>query len=603
MAEDLLTHYQRELTYIRRLAGEFADAHPKIAGRLRLSGEATDDPFVARLIEAFAYLNARVRTKLDDDFPELTDALIGVLYPHYLAPIPSMAIARFDCQADMTGPYHLPPGMEINTETVAGDTCLFRTAYPLTLWPIALDTVAFGARPMTAPPNPRAAGAAAILRVGLRCLGDAATFSSLGIDNLRFYLSGPAQQALPLYELIHNNCVSVALADGPTDPNPVILPPRAIKPVGFGPDEGLLSYPARSHLGYRLLTEYFAFPEKFLFFDLEGLEAKTLMDAGRRLEIFFYLNRGSADLERSIGQDSLALGCSPIVNLFPLRAEPIAVTQLASEYRVVPDSRRPVSTEVYSIESVEGSDTQGQATRFEPFYAMHHGGGQKAYWHATRRPGRRGEGGTEVFLSLVDEAFDPAARPGMTLSTEILCLNRDLPSRLPFGGGQPRLAPAEAPAALRGITCMTPPTPTLRPALGKHGRWRLVSHLALNHLSLTDDAGGLEALREILRLYDFRDAPETRAIIDSVLKVSSRRGSARMPGDALGGFARGVDVTIEFEGERFSAAGLYLFASVLERFLGLYCSVNSFSRLTATIRGRPQPLKRWPARAGETVLL
>lgn len=602
MAEDLLAHYQRELTYIRRLAGEFADAHPTIAGRLRLSGEATDDPFVARLIEAFAYLNARVRTKLDDDFPELTDALIGVLYPHYLSPIPSMSIVRFDCAPDLTAAYQLPAGFEVNTETVAGDTCLFRTAYPVTLWPIAIDTVAFGARPMAAPPNARAAGTTAILRIGLKCLGDAVTFSSLGLDRLRFYLSGPAQQALPLYELIHNNCVSVALAEGPTDPNPVILPARAIKPVGFGADEGLLPYPARSHQGYRLISEYFAFPEKFLFFDLEGIEAKTLMQSGKRLEIFLYLNRTSADLERSVGVESLAIGCSPIVNLFTLRAEPIAVNQATADYRVVPDSRRPMATEVYSIVEVEGSDAQGQSTRYEPFYAMR-GGGRRAYWHADRRPGRPGDPGTEVFLSLVDEAFDPAATTGTTLSTEILCLNRDLPSRLPFGGGHPRLTPAEAPAAVRRVQCLTPPTPTLRPSLGKHGRWRLISHLALNHLSLTDDAGGLDALRQILKLYDFRDAPETQAIIDSLLKVSSRRGSARIPGDALGGFARGVDVTIEFDGERFTATGLYLFASVLERFLALYCSVNSFSRLTARVRGRPQPLKRWPARAGETVLL
>ena len=603
MAEDLLAHYQRELTYIRRLAGEFADAHPKIAGRLRLSGEATDDPFVARLIEAFAYLNARIRTKLDDDFPELTDALIGVLYPHYAAPIPSMAIARFDCRADMRGAYRIPQGTEVSTEAVDGEACQFRTGYPLTLWPIALDTVAFGARPMAAPPNPRAAGATAILRVGLRCLNEATTFSSLGIETLRFHLSGPALQALPLYELIHNDCLSIAVADGPTDPNPTILPAGAIKPVGFGPDEGLLPYPARSHLGYRLLTEYFAFPEKFLFFDLEGLEAKTLLDAGRRIEIFFYLRRGSADLERSVGPESLALGCAPIVNLFPLRAEPITVTQATTDYRVVPDSRRPTATEVYAIEQVESSDERGQVTAFEPFYALRHAGTRRAYWHAARRPGRQGENGTEVFLSLVDEAFDPAASPKTTLSVDILCLNRDLPSRLPFGGGHPYLGAADTSPAIDRVTCLTPPTPTLRPAMGKRGRWRLVSHLALNHLSLTDDTDGIESLREILKLYDFRDSPETRAVIDSLLKVSGRRGSARLPGDALGGFARGVDITVEFDGERFTAAGLYLFASVLERFLGLYCSINSFSRLTAVIRGRSQPLRRWPPRAGETVLL
>lgn len=606
MAEDLLAHYQRELTYVRRLAGEFADAHPKIAGRLRLSGEATDDPFVARLIEAFAYLNARIRTKLDDDFPELTDALLGVLYPHYLAPIPSMAIARFDAQPDLAKPYVVPTGTEVVTETVGGEPCRFRTAYPTTLWPIALDTAVLGARPMPAPANPRAAGAAAVLRLGLRCLSPDMTFSALGIEELRFYLAGPPQQSLPLYELIHNNCLSIALADGPTDPAPVILPPEVIRPVGFETQEGLLPYPARSHLGYRLLSEYFAFPEKFLFADIGGLEAKTLLNAGNRLEIYLYLSRSLPDLERGLGPEALALGCTPVVNLFPQRAEPVRVTQATTEYRIVPDARRPLATEIFAVERVRGTDPQGTATEFEPFYAARHAAGsdvKPAYWHASRRAGPPGDNGTDVFLTLVDEAFDPAEPPAMTLSVDTTCLNRDLPSRLPFGGGHPRLTMAESASAIRTIACLTPPTATLRPRTGRHGRWRLVSHLALNHLSLTGDAEGTRALREILKLYDFRDAAETRAVIGSILAVSSRRGSARMPDDPLGGFARGVDVAIEFDGERFAAAGLYLFASVLERFLGLYCSINAFSRLTATIRGRPAPLKRWPPRAGETVLL
>ncbi len=602
MVDELLPYYNRELTYIRKLAAEFAEAHPKIAGRLRLSADAVEDPYVARLIEGFSFLNARIRHKLDDDFPELTDALLSVLYPHYLAPIPSMSIVRFDSQPDLTSPYDIPKGTEIESETVGGEPCVFRTSYPVELWPIRIEAASLSGRPLVAPANPRAGGAVASLRLTLSCLSPEMTFTELGPDRLRFFLRGQPQQVYPLYELIMNNTVSVALAESASDPEPVILGPECIKPVGFGRDEGMLSYPARSFVGYRLLTEYFTFPEKFLFFDITGLSSKVLVEAGNKLEIFLYINRASTDLERGVSEETFALGCTPIVNLFHQQAEPLQLSHAISEYRVVPDARRPAATEIYSIDSVVATSPDGEEVPYVPFYSVKHDSGSEGpqtFWHATRRTAGRRDPGTEVYLSLVDLDFNPAAATDWVVTVGTSCLNRDLPSKLPYGGGHPRLQLVEGASPVAELTCVTPPTSTLRPPMGDRGRWRLISHLSLNHLSLTDGEEGVEALRDILKLYDFRDSAETRAVIDSVLSVRSKLGVARAPAKDMGAFCRGVDVTIDFDAQRFSGSGLFLLATVLERFLALYCSINSYTRLTATVQGRPGVLRKWPPRAGD----
>ncbi len=607
MADELLPYYNRELIYVRKLAAEFAEAHPKIAGRLRLSADAIEDPHVSRLIEAFAYLNARIQFKLDDDFPELTDALLGVLYPHYLAPIPSMAIVQFAGQPDLAVPYTVPAGVELETEPVGGEICRFRTCYPVTLWPIVLEAATLTGRPLVAPANPRAAGAVASLRLTLRCRQDNLTFTDLEPDTLRFFLRGQPQEVFPLYELIMNNTVSVALADSAVDPNPVILDPDCIRPVGFGTEDGMFPYPARSFVGYRLLTEYFTFPEKFLFFDLTRLDRKTMVEAGNKLDIFLYLNRTSVDLERGVSADSFALGCTPIVNLFRQRAEPIQLSQTVTEYRVVPDARRPQATEVYSVDGVTATSPSGDEQPFLPFYAIKHTADQRrqrTFWYGARRPVSALDPATELYLTMVDLDFNPSVPADWTVSVETTCINRDLPGRLPYGGGHPYLRLAEGGGPIAGVHCITPPTPTLRPPMGRRGYWRLISHLTLNHLSLSDIAdGGAEPLREILKLYDFRDSAETRKVIDAVLDVSSQRAAARVTAGASAAFCRGMEVTVTFEPEGFSGSGLFLLASVLERFLALYCSINSFTRLIATIKGRPGVLRRWPPRAGDRTLL
>lgn len=570
-----------------------------------------DDPHVARLLEGFAYLSARVRHKIEDEFPELTDALLGILYPHYLLPFPSCSIAQFTGLPSATAPYRVPAGTALDTEPVSGDRCRFRTCYPVTLLPVTIDQARLTGLPMQAPVNRAARGAVASLRIALRCLAADASFAQLGPDMIRFFLRGAASVSIPLHELILNHTVSVALADGPNDPSPVILPADAVRAVGFGRDEALLPWPARSFAGYRLLTEYFSFPDKFLFFDVAGLDAKALVSGGNRMEIFLYLDRAMPELERTVGADALALGCTPVVNLFPQRCDPLSLDGTATEIRVVPDARRPRSLEVWSVEAVRESRPSGQPRPWLPFYRLADGatsqqpGGSTAEaprWHPIRRSAAAPLSGTEVFLAFADRSFDPDLPAEGTLSVDAICFNRDLPALLPFGGGRPRLTAVEGLGGVSAMTCLTAPTPTLRPKLGDAGAWKLVSHLALNHLSVTGGVEGAAALREILRLYDLREMPETRAIIEGLVSVTAREGVARAPGRRPGAFVRGLDVRFELDQRAFATGG-FLFASVLERFLALHAAINSFVRTTAAFAGRPGVIRTWPPRAGEQPLL
>jgi type VI secretion system protein ImpG len=613
MSDPLLGYFNREREALRGLASEFAERHPKIASRLRLTRDTVDDPHVERLLDGVAFLGARVQHRLDDEFPELTDALLSVLYPHYLAPLPSVAIVRFDADPGMAGPAHLASGLAVEAEPVGGESCQFRTAYPLTLWPVEVEAVRLSGMPLPAPPNAAAARAVACLRIGLRCADPQMTFTQLGLDRLRFFLAG--DQGPLLLELLLAHTVSVALADDQNDARPVILPPDAVQAVGFAPEEALSAWPARSFSGFRLLSEYFTAREKFLFVDFCRLDAKTLVAAGNRMDIFVYLDRMAPDLERTLQANSLVLGCTPIVNLFEQRCEPIMLDHTRVEYRIEPDARRPANLEILSVERVRESLPDGEFRQWRPFHRLTRPNAadsaeQKVggFYGIARRDVVGGIGGTDVCLLPHDPAFDPEQQSGGVLSVDALCCNRNLPALLPFGGGRPTLRLVEGAAAVTGLVCLTAPTPTLRLPLRERGAWRLISHLSLGHLSVVGGETAAEALREVLRLYDCRDSSESRAAIRALLSVTSRFGAARVPGltgpgARRGGFCRGLDVTLTFDDQLWATGGLYVLASVLDRFLALHATVNSFVRTRVVLRGRSEAVARWPPRAGSQVLL
>lgn len=618
MSETLFPYYERELIFIRQMAQEFAKQYPAAAGRLLLEPNRSVDPHIERLIESFAFLTARVHHKLDDEFPELTDALLSVLYPHYLAPIPSMAIVQFDldtARAQLPDGFLIDKHSRINSQQVGNLACKFRTGAPVTLWPIVLTDAQLMPPPFPPAlrPPPRTA---AILRLQFECQAEM-QFSALSLDRLRLFLFGDNQVVANLYELLFNHTMQVAFRplDKSGNQAPIVLPPQqALFPVGFERDDGLLAYPNQSFSGYRLLTEFFTFPGKFQFVDLGGWRQVNQAGFQTRVEVDCYLNRSMPSLEQAVDVQTFCLGCTPIVNLFEQTAEPIALTQSRFEYRIVPDVAYPSGLEVYSVESVTNVDpNSGTTTEYQPFYSFKHGATrdtQQAFWYATRRPSVvEGDRGTEIYLNLVDLGFQPHLPAESTLVVRTICTNRELPTRLQHAG-EAIAFELEMAAPLNRIRCLRSPTAPLRPPLRRGAQWRLLSHLNLNHLSLTDPEEGRQALLEILRLYDFSDpqagqqlAAVTQQLIEGISSVASRRVVGRTGSPTSSGFCRGTEVVIEFDEQKYVGSGLYLFACVLERFLGLYVSINSFSQLVAKTKQGEGILKRWPPRAGEHPLL
>ncbi len=612
MKDELFDKYESELTFIRRLASEFAQKYPKVAGRLHVRDDAkeSNDPHVERLIQSFALLTARIRHKIDDEFPEIVESLINLLYPHYLRPIPPLAIAQFQFDPSQTGPTeatNIPVESVLHSRSSGGISATFRTTYPVLVWPLRIESASLSSvsssNLLDVPSE-----ASSVLRIRLQALG-ASKLAGLKIPSLRFFLNGEDSKINILYELImaHEICAQVRSTAGGLKPVKHALPDTSIQPVGFGSDEGVLPYSDRSFAGYRFLQEYFHFPEKFFFFDVCNLDTVPFADLGSSCEIVIFLRDSELrdripEVAQAVKGELFQLGCTPIVNLFSRSAEPIRLTQATSEYLLVPDRHRQMASEVYSVDRVVSSAAFGEESKiYDPFYSLRHTYGHErddsCFWYARRQQSMRpDDSGTDVYLSLVDLAFNPKLPPTEVLSVHVTCTNRDFVGRLRWQREWGELEGEGLP--LVQARCTVPPKITRRPPIEGSLQWRLISHLTLNHLSIVEGKGK-EALQEILRLYCFDDEESIRRRIMGITNVNSKAAVSRVAFDSGVAFCRGLDINVEFDEEQFRGAGVYLMASVLERFFGLYGTVNSFTRMTALSLQRKSPIRRWAARIGD----
>ncbi len=629
MRDELLGYYERELVFLRKMGAEFARKYPKIAARLLLDEEKIEDPHVERMIEAFAFLTGRVSLKLDDELPEITESFINLLYPHYLSPIPSMAIAQMaygSPKDKLTAVQNIERGSRLNSRPVEGTTCRFRTIYDTQLVPIEIEDAALES---AAPKDGRGKYADSHIRISMHGYGDATLHeiksgnSDKSLEYLRFYLNGDPQLIFPLYEIIFNHASAVEFRPKETPlgdkamatitniqlklPDPVILPPTFIRDVGFTDEEAMLPYTKRSFSGYRLLTEYFAFPYKFLFFDVYGLDQAAAKKFGSHFDILIHL-KDVTPPAAPITADTFRLGCTPIINLFSRTADPVYLSNQKYEYHIIPDVHRQKTTEIYSVDSVVATNPRDNSLKeYSPFYSLRHAYGEemeKSFWYANRRDSQQPDDeGTEIFMSLVDTGFNPRVPSVDVLTVRTTSTNRDLPAKLPFGGREGDFE-VEGAALLSKVRCLTKPTETIRPLRRKAAQWRLISHLNLNFLSLVnDEQGSPEALQEILYLYNFGDDSATRNQILGIKSVTAKPVVRRIGQRVGAGFVRGLETTVTFDEEQFVGSGMYLFASVIERFLGVYTTLNSFNQLVIKSEQREGEIKRWLPRTGEQILL
>lgn len=605
--------YERELGYLRQMGDEFSKKYPAVAGRLLLEADRCGDPHVERLLEAFSFLAARIHLRLEDDLPELTEGMLDIVYPHYLRPVPALSIAEFRVDESGTpssSAVNVPAGSELRTRRTAdGMPCRFRTSYPLELWPVEVAECAWR-RPEQIPSPPRVANAIAVLRLVLRGYKDV-VLSRLNMDRLTFYLAGEKNVGLPLYELLSRNLVRILVrTPSHAGHDPIALDTASLRPMGFSPEESLLPNSARSLQGYRLLQEYFSFPEKFLFFTLENLQQALPAIESQEMEILFYLGtfdrpERSEALESGISAQTLRLGCTPVVNLFGQLAEPILITQTRHEYPIVPGARHEQFLETYAVESVTATNpARRSSTTLRPLFEHHfHPDSEdnRIFWRTSRRQSPIDEQRpSTLYLSIVDVdglLTEPGAE---VLTAHCIWTNHNLPSRLTFGDEEGDFELENGPR-IGSIRALHRPTPTCPPPAAAVQIWRLISQLSLNHLSLND--AGLAAFQEILRIHNFSGAPHLDKQIRGIVSMRTRRQIALLQGDFGGGTARGTHVEMDLDEASFAGGGAYLFSTVIDHFLGLYVSMNSFSQLSVRTNMRKEVLGEWPPRAGNQLVI
>ncbi|ROQ30604.1 type VI secretion system baseplate subunit TssF [Gallaecimonas pentaromativorans] len=603
MSEALLKYYNRELAYLRRQGAEFAKQYPKVAGRLRISEEAVEDPHVSRLLEGVAFMTAQIRQRLDGHFPELADVLLGSLYPDYQSPIPSMTVAQLKPAPALSSHMDVKAGLNFTTLVENMPECYFSAVGNHVLANVSVDSANFENAPFDAPRPQGSSGAQAVIKLRLSA---PLNFSEIKLPYLRFYLHGQTHHSHELYELIHRSALGFAIAPASDSRQLRFYGKEHIKAVGFGAEDAVVPYSKRSFDGYRLLVEHFLFAEKFLFADLADLDPDWPDD--KELDIYIYLAEGSAEQEKSLVPDHLRLGCVPMVNTFETLCETLRFEEEALEYRLVPNYRNADSGEVVRIMGVELVKSD-EVLPLAPYYGLHHPRWQDSvslYWHARRRyndwAGGQYEPGTETYLSLVNKDFEHQDEDELPrdrfLRVKVLACNRNAPAQLPFGGGQPKMRSEDA--YIHDVKVLLAPSPTVRPELGDATRWQFIRHLSLEHFAGPD---ALDRLKAVLHLHDFKQTPESRALIEGIEAVSIKPAVARVGSGVRKGLCQGNDISIRFSKPRYAGASVYLFSAVLDRFFAQFAQLNTFTRLRIKLTGHNQDYHVWPTRVGERELL
>jgi type VI secretion system protein ImpG len=604
---------------LRTTAGDFAREFPKIAGRLSLDEFTCSDPYVERLLEGFAFLAARVQLKLDAEFPQFTQAILETVYPHYLSPTPSMGVVEFAFDTARSG---ISNGFGIERGTVLRSVigtdertaCEYRTGHPVMLWPVQIAQADYIARDLRLlKPPPSAAAARAGIRIRLEIPADMA-FSSLDLDALTFFIRGSEAFPMKIYEQIfaHGKNLLVQPVESPFAWQHV-LPSANIEPVGFMDDEALLPVVARSFRGYRLLQEYFAFPQRFLFFRISGLQPCIKQCQGNLMDLVILLDQEDLSLEKRIDADNFVLHCTPVINLFPKRADIIHLSDKFTEFHVVPSRTRPMDYEVYQVTGVTGYGVRADEKQsFSPFYSagdVAENSGSGAYFTVNRTPrmmssrekqrGRRSSyGGSEVFLSIVDSAAAPYRSDLRQLAVETLCTNRDLPIQMGVGRGKTDFH-LDIASPVTSIRCLVGPTAPRPSRAEGETSWRIINHLSLNYLSLVEgrDRKGSAAIRDLFRLYCDARGTQSEKIVEGLIEVNSRPVMRRISEQGRIAFVRGIEVTLEFDEAAFEGTGVFLLGAVMNIFLSKYVSINSFTETVITTRDRGE-IMRWPANPG-----
>ena len=584
--------YRDELSFLRLQGREFAEAHPQLT---RFLSEQSTDPDVERLLEGFAFLTGKLRSKVEDEFPELTHSLLNMLWPNYLRPVPSCTIMRFDPQLhSITERQRVARHTEIKSRPVGDATrqtqCRFRTCRDVDIYPVSVaDARAEHSREVS------------VVSVDLAVHRNQ-PLAELGLASLRFYLGGDSHAGDTLYLWLNHYLAGIELQVGDIV---IPVPNRNLRPVGFGADEAMLPYPKNAHPGYRILQEYLGFPEAFRFVDVTGLAERLPALQADEISLRLRFSR-ILPPDLKVRAENFQLYCTPAINLFSHEADPVDLNGRQTEYRISPSSRAPDHFEVFSIDQVEGW-LEGRSGRGEPrlytaFESFQHEverdhGRTALYYRMRARESVRGDG-FDHYIAFVRGDERECLNRHEAVSLTLTCTNRQLPQQLAVG--EVCMATESTPA-FASFSNITRPTATLRPTLDGSLLWTLISNLSLNYLSLLEE----DALRTVLRVYDFRALVDRQAERVSQKRLAAIRGIDTKPVDRMvrGLPVRGIQSVLKLDQQGFASEGdLYLFGTVLSQFFSLYASINAF-HLLEVVNTENQERYTWTLQQGQQPLM
>jgi len=584
--------YRDELNFLHQQGREFALAHPQLT---RFLGEPGMDPDVERLLEGFAFLSGRMRQKIEDEFPELTHSLFNLLWPNYLRPMPSATIMRFDPRLHaISETQQVARHTEVRSRPIgegsAATGCRFRTCRPLAVHPLTVAEV-----------GAEHSREVSTVHLDLAIHSDQ-PLSELGLSDLRLFLGTAQDTAQSLYLWLNHYLDHVELTvDGQTRR----LPASLVQPVGFADEDALLPYPRNVGSGYRILQEYLNYPEAFHFVDVAGLGRFLPAQCADEIRLSFRFGRILPPGMR-VGLEQFQLHCVPAINLFSQGAEPVDFHGRQTEYRISPSARSPEHFEVFSVDKVEGwleGDQSANGGReyhaFESFeHEVERERGHTALYYRIRARDSQRLPGFDHFIALVraDESFCTDRHESVSLS--LTCSNRNLPVKLT--AGEICEATEQSPTFATFHNLTRPSTP-VRPALEGSLMWKLVSNLSLNYTTLLD----VDSLRTVLQVYDFRALADQQAERISRQRLNAISDVRTRPIDRLwrGLPVRGITSELTLNEDGFATEGdLYLFATVLSRFFGLYASINAFHELTV-LNSSNQERYTWTLQSGQQPLM
>lgn len=620
----LLKHYERELAFMREMGSEFATAYPKIAGRLGMEQFEVLDPYVERLMEGFAFMAARVQLELEQQYPQMTQNLLEIVYPHYLAPTPSMMIARMvpdGSQGNLAAGFSLPRGTQLRSGVSDREqtACTFVTSHDTTLWPLEVSEAEYveGRGELVTAGLAAHSPAKAALRLRLRRT-DGAPMADLPLDRLTLHFPGNSADPWRLYEAFMGQGIGVAGRSTDRRADWVEYLGQEIAPRGFAPEEALLPCPKRSFDGYRLLQEYFGLPQRFFFVELANLRPAVVRTTGQDLDVYILLRDTNAAL-KAINASHFELHAVPAINLFSKRCDRVHVQPTDVDHLVTVDRTAPLDYEIYRLERVTGiGDDDTDDTPFLPFYSadsftpLGQTGG--AYYSQRRRLRQASERqrqtgartsylGSELYLTLTDGAQGPCPSGIRQLAVSALCTNRDLPMLIPVGTHATDFTLPDG-GPVSAIRAIVPPTAPRQSLVAGRQAWSLVSHLSLNYLSLADADRGqaADAMREMLGLYAPKDSPALAKQLEGLKQVRSRPIVRRMADGVLSSAVRGLEISLQFDEEYFEGTGCFVLGSVLETFMAKYVALNSFTETVIQTKQRGE-IARWPAKSGRRILI